>query len=229
MAHGSLWNAGSAWPQTVAVAVLLETLIGGIPGFFEPNPLAFWGTHVRAGRRPRRLLLDRAARKDASRARRLPAHQPLHAPAHGRCRARAHEPDALLRRARHRHRRQAHHGVGRAAAGLPRRAHRRRALLGRRHPLQHADRGGLRRQPAPELADLRRPYVEPGRAGARDDVGGAAPPEGHPVFEPRRRAISRASCRPTACATSSSELVAHIPEAGRAAAPRCASWPATAA
>ena len=39
----------SAW-RTVADAVAdLTTVIGGIPGFFEPNPLAFWGTHIKLG------------------------------------------------------------------------------------------------------------------------------------------------------------------------------------
>jgi NTE family protein len=38
-----------AW-RTVADAVAdLTTLVGGIPGFFEPNPLAFWGTHIKLG------------------------------------------------------------------------------------------------------------------------------------------------------------------------------------
>ena len=74
--------------------------------------------------------------------------------------------------------------VGRAAAGFPGRAHRRRPVLGRRHLLQHADRGGARRQPAPGLGHLQRATVESRRPGAGDAVAGHGKAEGHPVREP---------------------------------------------
>ncbi len=93
-------------------------------------------------------------------------------------------------------------GFGRAAAGVPRGAHRRRPVLGRRHLLEHADRGGARRQAAPGLADLHGPHVEPRRPRARDALAGDGPAEGHPVREPRR-ATSRGRSRSTTCATSS--------------------------
>ena len=48
---------------------------------------------------------------------------------------------------------------------------RRRALLGRRHPVQHARRAHLRGQPAPQLADLRRTSLAPDRGGAGDASG----------------------------------------------------------
>src|SRR5262245_5339280 len=51
----------------------------------------------RARRRQRRLLLDRTARENARRARRLLAHKSPQAPPDGRRGTRAHEPDALLR------------------------------------------------------------------------------------------------------------------------------------
>ena len=105
-------------------------------------------------------------RSDARGARRLRSHQPRHAAPDGRRGECAHQPDALFRQPRRRARCQAHHGVRRAAAGLSGRAHRRRALLGRRHSLEHADRGRVRRQSAPRLADLRGPPLESDGAGA---------------------------------------------------------------
>ena len=148
---------------TLPSVVLLEHLDPRYLWLFRAQPTGVLGDACFAGRRPSRLLLDRAAREDAAGARRLPARPPLQAPPHGRCRARAHEPDALLRQLRRGDRGQAHHGFGRLAAGLPGGAHRRRALLGRRHPFQHANRGDFRRQSASQLADLCRAPVEPHR------------------------------------------------------------------
>ncbi len=39
----------SPWRSLIDAASNFNTLIGGIPGFFEPNPLAFWGMHIRLG------------------------------------------------------------------------------------------------------------------------------------------------------------------------------------
>src|SRR6266702_2263518 len=39
----------SPWRSLIDAASNFNTLIGGIPGFFEPNPLAFWGMHFRLG------------------------------------------------------------------------------------------------------------------------------------------------------------------------------------
>ena len=140
-----------------------------------------------ARRRQRRLLFDLAAGADADGTRRFRSGQSMHAAPDGRRRPCPHQPDALFRQPRRRARRQAHHGVGRAAAGLPGGAHRRRALLGRRHPIEHADGGRVRRQSAQELADLRRASVESVRRRADHDGGGAQPPQGRAVFQPDRQ------------------------------------------
>src|SRR5262249_42264989 len=146
MQRKEFWGLAN-WPGLAHTTSYWATLLGGIPGFFEPNPLAFLGAHYPVGRR--RPLLGGATREDAHRAGRLYAHRTLHAASDGRRRARAHERDALLRQPRDRHHGAACHGVRRAAARLSGRTHRWRALLGRRNSLQHADRGDLRRQPAP--------------------------------------------------------------------------------
>jgi NTE family protein len=39
----------SPWRNAVDAVSNFTTLIGGIPGFFEPNPLAFWGAHMQLG------------------------------------------------------------------------------------------------------------------------------------------------------------------------------------
>jgi NTE family protein len=39
----------SSWPSLCETASYWSTVLGGIPGFFEPNPLAFWGAHVQLG------------------------------------------------------------------------------------------------------------------------------------------------------------------------------------
>ena len=155
-------------PDTIAY---WQTLLRGIPAFFEPNPGAFLGTHVPLGVDARRLLLNAPLEKTLLRARGLRADQHWRAAADRRRRTCAHQHDAILRQPRHADRRQAHHGVRRAAAGVSGGADRRRAVLGRRHPLQHADRGDLRRQSAQELADLRRASVEPDGRGARARSG----------------------------------------------------------
>jgi NTE family protein len=49
MAHKTVWAAASAWPQMLQAMSYWNTLARGIPGFFEPNPRAFWGTHIFLG------------------------------------------------------------------------------------------------------------------------------------------------------------------------------------
>ncbi len=49
MAHRPLWPFGSAWPQLTQTMSFMNTVCSGIPGFFEPNPMAHWGQHVRLG------------------------------------------------------------------------------------------------------------------------------------------------------------------------------------
>src|SRR5437667_12449005 len=49
MAHKSIWSGSTAWPQLAQTLSYWNTLCRGIPGFFEPNPMALWGTHVVLG------------------------------------------------------------------------------------------------------------------------------------------------------------------------------------
>lgn len=49
MAHKALWHQSSAWPLLSQTLSYWNTIGHGIPGFFEPNHRAFWGTHVRLG------------------------------------------------------------------------------------------------------------------------------------------------------------------------------------
>ena len=48
MRHKELWSR-SRWPGLADTANYWTTVLGGIPGFFEPNPLAFFGSHIRLG------------------------------------------------------------------------------------------------------------------------------------------------------------------------------------
>ena len=94
MTRKELWGL-STWPELSDTTSYWSTLLGGIPGFFEPNPLAFIGAHYPLGRD--KAGFDRSTGEDADRAGRLCAGQALHAAAHGRRRACAIEPDALFR------------------------------------------------------------------------------------------------------------------------------------
>ena len=48
MCRKELWSR-SRWPGVADTANYWTTLLGGIPGFFEPNPLAFFGSYIRLG------------------------------------------------------------------------------------------------------------------------------------------------------------------------------------
>jgi NTE family protein len=48
MRRKELWSR-SSWPGAADTANYWSTILGGIPGFFEPNPLAFFGSHMRLG------------------------------------------------------------------------------------------------------------------------------------------------------------------------------------
>src|SRR5258708_12949767 len=54
MRRKEFWGL-SNWPGLCATPSYWSTLLGGIPGFFEPNPLAFLSAHARTGPTP--LLL----------------------------------------------------------------------------------------------------------------------------------------------------------------------------
>ena len=117
----------------------------GVPGFFRPRmPPAWlqpWGTRGRA-----QLLRHGAAARDARTADRFRPAQ-LRATRALQRRRRQHSQGqlGLLRHRGAPHRARAHHGERRPAAGLPADRDRRRALLGRRRPLQHAARVPARR------------------------------------------------------------------------------------
>ncbi len=49
MAHKSPWHSGGAFPQLAQSLSFWNTMMQGIPGFFETNPLAVWGQHFRMG------------------------------------------------------------------------------------------------------------------------------------------------------------------------------------
>src|SRR6516165_7151988 len=49
VAHKSVWSGSAAWPQMSQALSYWNTLARGIPGFFEPNPMAFFGTHALLG------------------------------------------------------------------------------------------------------------------------------------------------------------------------------------
>jgi NTE family protein len=49
IAHKSVWSGSAAWPQMSQTLSYWNTLARGIPGFFELNPMAFWGTHMLLG------------------------------------------------------------------------------------------------------------------------------------------------------------------------------------
>jgi NTE family protein len=49
VAHKTVWGGSAAWPQICQTLSYWNTLAHGIHGFFEPNPMAFLGTHVLLG------------------------------------------------------------------------------------------------------------------------------------------------------------------------------------
>ena len=179
-----------------------------------------------ARHRERRLLHDGAAARDAVRARRSRALRRAQDPPHRRRRQRAQRRDALFRQPRGDARHRSRPRVRRAAAGVSRRAHRRRSVLGRRHLLQHADRGGARRQAAPGFGDLHRQHVEPGGPGAGIAVAGHGPARRTSSSRAARRATSRGRSRSTTCATSSASCRRSFPRrrATRPKAKELASW-----
>src|SRR5262245_65665130 len=49
MQRKEFWGLAN-WPGLADTTSYWSTLLGGIPGFFEPNPLAFLGAHYPLGR-----------------------------------------------------------------------------------------------------------------------------------------------------------------------------------
>ena len=187
MEQNPVWSFRDIFPGFNEKLSYWSTVTNGIPGFFRPNPLAHAGDSYPLGADNAGYYSTSPLERTLTRAGGFQSGQSMHAAPDGRRRPCPHQPDALFRQPRWRTWRQAHHGVGRAAAGVPGGAHRRRTLLGRRHSIEHADGGRVRRQSAQELADLRRASVESVRRRADHDGGGAEPPQGRAVFEPDRQ------------------------------------------
>jgi NTE family protein len=49
MTHNPRWAPALAWPSMADAQSYWMTLLAGIPGFFQPNPYAFLGTHIQLG------------------------------------------------------------------------------------------------------------------------------------------------------------------------------------
>jgi NTE family protein len=49
MTHKSLWDDWAVWPEVAQSLSYLSILTKGLPGFFEPNPLAAFGAHFPLG------------------------------------------------------------------------------------------------------------------------------------------------------------------------------------
>ena len=49
MAHKAPWHSGAAWPQLAQSLSFWNTVVQGIPNFFEPNPMAYLGQHFPLG------------------------------------------------------------------------------------------------------------------------------------------------------------------------------------
>lgn len=49
MTFNSFWTGGGAWPQFAQAMAYANTIVGGLPNFFTPNPLAFLGRNVPLG------------------------------------------------------------------------------------------------------------------------------------------------------------------------------------
>ena len=161
-------------------------MTGGIPGFFEPNLRAFLGAHVPLGAdqagyystAPLRKTLDELV--DFSLIIRAPA-------ADRRCRACAHQQDALFRFARRPRSRRAH---VMASGALP------PAFPAVRIDGElYWDGGIFSNTPTERIFDdnprrnslIFAVHLWNPTGGAGDDLGGAEPAKGHPVFEPRRQ------------------------------------------
>ena len=147
--RASFWGAFPAWAGVADALSSWMTLTSGISGFFEPHTRAFLGAHVPLGAdhagyystEPLSKTLEELVDFDLINR----GHPRLTVgAAHVRSSMMHYfelEGDGAVAEPRD--------GLGRAASRLSRGPHRRRALLGRRHPLQHPHRAHLRRSAAP--------------------------------------------------------------------------------
>src|SRR5262245_8446942 len=149
MRRKEFWGL-SSWPELSDATSYWSTLLGGIPGFFEPNPFAFLGAHYPLGQDKAGFYstapLEKTLRDlvDFSLIERCTPRLTVGAAHVHTSEMRYFDSRETAITARH------INGVRRAATGLPGGPHRRRALLGRWNSLQHADRGDLRGQSAPQ-------------------------------------------------------------------------------
>jgi patatin-like phospholipase len=89
MRRKEFWGLAN-WPGLAETTSYWSTVLGGIPGFFEPNPLAFLGANYPLGR-DNGLLLHGSAGEDFKRACGFFPHRTLHPSPHSRRRASAHK------------------------------------------------------------------------------------------------------------------------------------------
>ena len=177
-------------PRALAVQRNLAALIAtfGVPGFFTPRipPAPLWPP----GSPQSQSYYDTAPlEEDAGTAGRLRSHQRSEDAAQRRRGRRDLGQFQIFRQFRIQEARQedrpgAHHGVRRAAAGLSFRRDRRRALLGRRHRLQHAARLRAGRGNQPRSPDLPGRSVQRARRPADVAAGSRRAGKGHPLFQP---------------------------------------------
>ena len=193
----------------------LATITRGIPAFFAPIPFAWAGPHVPLGveraayytTAPLRETLAPLVDFDVCNGHRIRLTVGAVNVRNGEMRYFDSRDETDRARPRDR--------FGRAAAGLPGCADRRRSVLGRRHLLEHSDRGRARRQAAQGLGDLRGQHVEPRGPRARDDLAGAGAAEGHPVREPRAEPHRAPEADPSPAARDPRDCEARAVEARR--------------
>ena len=117
---GDLWSAsifGSAFAN-------LNTLVGGVPGFFQFNPSAAWGIQFPVGIERASFYSTAALKATLDRLVDFDYLNQGHTRLTVGGGQRPHQRDALLRLPRHGRRARPYHGIGCAAAGLPGGLHR---------------------------------------------------------------------------------------------------------
>ena len=169
MEQNPAWNFGSVFPGFNEKLSYWSTITHGVAGFFRPNPLAHAGDAYVLGPElagyyttaPLQKTLEELVDFDLV----------------NRCMPRLTVGAAHVRTSQMRYFDSRDgaitvntcDGIRCAAAGLSGGAHRGRALLGRRHFIEHTDGSRVRRRPAQELTDLLRAPVESGGLGADHD------------------------------------------------------------
>ena len=148
-----------------------STLLGGIPGFFEPNPLGIVGAHYPIRKGHSRVLSTAPLEKTLA--------ELVDFALVKRCTPRLTVGAAQVRTSemrcfdsRKRDHRATRDGIWRAAAGVSGRSHRGRALLGRRHSFQYTNRDDFEDNPRRNSLIFAVHMWNPMGAGTRNDLGG---------------------------------------------------------